>query len=131
MHKILRPGMKVKLISSAAHGRCHSLPPCILTRLILLETVPIQVITQPRHASWEHSHTGYRTPDAGAEVQPAYHYATVSLLSTTRALHPKMYGGRQGSFILHIHHGHQGLLVNQLCFVPYSIFAVVMILWCN
>ena len=39
--------MEVRLISSAAHGRCHSLPPSILSR---------QVITQPRHASWEHSH---------------------------------------------------------------------------
>ena len=52
----LLPGMEVKLISSAAHGRCNSLSPSILTRLIMLETIPIQVITQPRHASLEHSH---------------------------------------------------------------------------
>ena len=65
--------MKVKLLPSAAHGRCHSLPPSILSRLILLETVLIKVIAQPRHASWEHSHDRYCTPAAGAEVQPAYH----------------------------------------------------------
>ena len=66
--------MEVKLI----HGWCHSLPLSILSRLILLETVPIQVITQPRHASWEHSHDWVSFPAAGAEVQPAFHYATVS-----------------------------------------------------
>ena len=38
MHESLLPGMNIKLISSAAHGRCHSLPPSILSRLILLET---------------------------------------------------------------------------------------------
>ena len=35
------PGMEVKLISSAAHSRCHSLLPSNLPKLILLETVLI------------------------------------------------------------------------------------------
>ena len=71
--------MEVNLISRVAHGRCHSLTPSILSKLILLETVPIQVITLSRHAGWEHSHDRCHAPAAGAEVHPAYHYATMSL----------------------------------------------------
>ena len=77
VHESLLPGMEVNLISSAAHSRCHSLPPSIMFRLILLETVPNQVITKASHASWEQDHDQVSYPPADEEVQPAYHYATV------------------------------------------------------
>ena len=76
MHESILPGMEVKLISSTAHQVSFitplaSCPGCYCWKQY------IQVITQPRHASGEHS---YHTPADGAKV----HY---SLLWWQGALH--------------------------------------------
>ena len=88
VHESLLSGMEVKLISSAAYGRRHSLPLSILSRLILQETVPIQVITRPRHASWEHSHNWLLAQKSSLHTTaPPFLFFSICLTAKSHHLH--------------------------------------------